>query len=481
MSMNTSKFDDIERDVHAAFSGIKVNPDRLSAHVINRMHESSAHSKPRVKRGALLVAAILVALVLSTTAFAVGLGGFDRFVARFNPAHADIVAPVMAYAEDQGIRITVIGAQRFDNMAVVYMSVEDVSGEDRLGNDPHAGLWAVTECDNTVFATTRFMYFDEATNISYSERRIIADTTLSDPLILVSDFIFLAPVRYSHEHLHISLADVTDAPTVQIPGLYLSRWMWSPREQPAQTILLPGSFAQMPHPAEGYWISNIGISDGQFRLQTIQMHESPVHVRWHDVRFFLIRRDGEIISPVRIEHVATDENFTPVHAIRYLESYDQSPPYRINEFIFDVDTDKLSEYTLAFSGWFSNVISGNWQIAVYTEDTSDQIITIADDIRLSGSLIADFLTLTPLGLQMTGSYTDDNWWVSIPRGDGTHGVHGVYGGKIQVETPDGLILLRISNGSFGLERFELSWPTESPIDVSSVTAIIVNGNRIAVP
>ena len=78
------------------------------------------------------VAALALSVMLVVTAAAATLGGFDWFIEKFNPSFGEIVEPVEAYCEDQGIRMEVIGAQKYDNMAVVYLSLQDVSGQNRL-------------------------------------------------------------------------------------------------------------------------------------------------------------------------------------------------------------------------------------------------------------------------------------------------------------------------------------------------------------
>ena len=85
-----------------------------------------------IRRGGRLLIAALVLLVASTAALAVGLGGFDWFIERFNPPFAELIEPSGVYAEDQGIRMTVIGAQESSGMGIVYLTVQDVSGTGRL-------------------------------------------------------------------------------------------------------------------------------------------------------------------------------------------------------------------------------------------------------------------------------------------------------------------------------------------------------------
>ncbi|MCL2437240.1 MAG: hypothetical protein FWD00_04290, partial [Clostridiales bacterium] len=137
MNINLDKFDHEEREIYNGFSNIKVDTERLMMRIKEQMPTEDQSSKRRlekkmhIKKMIPLVAAMVTILTLSTTAFA-ALVGFDWFVERIDPPFAEVVEPVMMYSEDQGIRMTVLGAQTFDNMAIVYLSLQDVSGEDRL-------------------------------------------------------------------------------------------------------------------------------------------------------------------------------------------------------------------------------------------------------------------------------------------------------------------------------------------------------------
>jgi hypothetical protein len=96
------------------------------------MRKFPALRQRRVRWSMSAVAAIALSVMLVVTAAAATLGGFDWFIKKFNPSFGEIVEPVEAYCEDQGIRMEVIGAQKYDNMAVVYLSLQDVSGQNRL-------------------------------------------------------------------------------------------------------------------------------------------------------------------------------------------------------------------------------------------------------------------------------------------------------------------------------------------------------------
>jgi len=150
------------------------------------MQEKTSGQMLRTKRVFPLIAAIVVILIASATAFA-AFGGIDWFIERFNPPFAEVLDSVMAYSEEQGVRMTVIGAQRFDNMAIVYLSVQDVSGENRLTENlqfPNGFLVSADETDDEYLVMFQQLHFDNSTNTAYMKLQIIADVVIADPLVI---------------------------------------------------------------------------------------------------------------------------------------------------------------------------------------------------------------------------------------------------------------------------------------------------------
>jgi len=148
-----------------------------------------------------LVAVLVAASFLVVTVSAYQLGAFDSFIQRVNPPFADIILPVMHYSEDQGIRITMLGAQRYERTAIVYLSVQDISGENRLTED--TSLFSLGDFDSDLRIYTGdgtsmpvgmgidHLYFDENSNTKYIQ--IILDTysPLPDNLTLITNIVSL--------------------------------------------------------------------------------------------------------------------------------------------------------------------------------------------------------------------------------------------------------------------------------------------------
>jgi len=160
-----------------------------------RFASQPARNTMGLKRFVPAAAAFILLFAVSTTVFA-AVGGFDGFVQRFNPRFAEVVAPVMAYADREGIRITVIGAQSFDSMAVVYLSVTELTEQNRLSAhmDWWPGLHLHIEGMGGVMQQN-LLYFDAASRTAYLEVRFAMHEAIPQPLTITVDQLALYPAE----------------------------------------------------------------------------------------------------------------------------------------------------------------------------------------------------------------------------------------------------------------------------------------------
>ncbi|MEW8987754.1 MAG: hypothetical protein AB2401_12280, partial [Bacillus sp. (in: firmicutes)] len=140
--------------------------------------------------------------------------------------------------------------------------------------------------------------------------------------------------------------------------------------------------------------------------------------------------------------------------------------YKYSEAVFTVNTEELSGYTLCFTGSVHSGVEGRWKVTTNLSDTSQQMRIWTNDVSVEGHLF-EHLTLSPLGLQVIGTYEGEECMASKM--------------SLAVETVDGIIPLRGGGGSYTQKQsFNLHWNTETPLDVTTVTAVIINGTRIPV-
>ncbi|NLU10145.1 MAG: hypothetical protein GXW90_04240 [Tepidanaerobacter acetatoxydans] len=486
-------FDKNEQDIHDALSRITVDESKLVEQVKRRLNEQAPNTiQRRMRRPMTAAIALVMSVMLFVTVAVAAQGGFDWFIKRFNPSFGEIAEPVEAYCEDQGIRMEVIGAQKYDNMAVIYLSLQDVSGQNRLTEqtdfqdgftvkmNTQAQEEAKGQTDEIVASFgygQKMLYFDEETNTIYYEFTITADadSPLADPLELGSFLIYFDKRSYE-EPVSISLSDIKEAETVSIRGGQIWGgsdlpddliWGRSSSDLPDDldeltTVLAPGNYAPMPHGEADQWISNIGIINGKLHVQTGKL----LHKEFGstDPNLNLKTPDGYFINPDYVLDLYGDKD---CRLLDLEESDYGDAVYRYEEAIFSIDTEELDGYTLCYAGSVYSGVKGRWKVAVNLSDTSRKMRIITNDIPVEGHLF-EHMTLSPLGLQVIGSYTGEECMAS--------------GMSMAVETADGVIPLHGGGGSLNSQKktFNLHWNTEAPLDVATVTAVIINDTRIPV-
>jgi len=503
MNTDLNKFDNEERLIHSALSRIKVDSSELSAKVIGSLHTQKERSARRIKRGLTLVAAIVSIMAITTTALA-ATGGFDWIMQRINPSFAEAIEPVMLYTEDEGIRMTVIGAQTFDNRAVVYVSLQDVSGENRLTEYGSLGMGlflkevieeSISAEINTVdefmppmISTgtgVRRVYFDEATGTAYFELTMTAtDGTIANSLIINNTCVELDRVSISSKPVGIALENLEAPNTLDVTLGYdvNSSLGWNDDSLFGSTIsmLEPGRFAELPSYTDNHWVSNIGLIDGRLHVQTIGYSEG--RFGGSGVSFALLRSDGATIHTYEMVFATADENYNLMSSP--ISFVSDRRVHHVTEFIFDVDVENLSDYILTFYGSISAGVEGEWTVQVDTSDTSTQIITISEAHYIAGHTI-EFVTVTPIGINVRGSFPAHR----------TMDSHETLSANIistYIETKDSSIELSSSARSYSLAfqdrynpeptggSFTAIFDATSFIDLDSVTALVINGYRIEI-
>lgn len=476
-----STFDGNEQNIHDALSQITVDASKLARQVKSRLNEEIPPDAPRRARWPIsAAAAVAMSAVLVVTGAAATLGGFDWFIQKFNPSFGEIVEPVEAYCEDQGIRMEVIGAQKYGSRAIVYLSLQDVSGHNRLTEqtDFRDGFSVKMKRQTQETAGQedeiaeagygygqKLIYFDEETNTVYYEFNITADSgsPLSDPLELGSFLIYLDKREYENEPVSLSLSGIKEAEPVTIRENQVWGGMGVPDDLGGLTaVLAPGNYAPMPHGEEDQWISNIGIIDGKLHVQTGKVFNKEFGSS--DASLHLKAPDGKLIDADYELMLFGDEG---LHFLDSEKDDFDDVVYKYEETVFSLPSEKLDGYTLCYTGSVYSGVEGSWKVTANLSDTSRQVRVWTNDIPVEGHLF-EHMILSPLGLQVIGSYTGEECRAGEM--------------SLSVETADGVVPLEGGGGSLNTQKkaFDLSWDTENPLDVSAVTSVIINGTHIPV-
>ena len=119
-------FDKQEQRIHEAFSQISVNTEEFKGKM--RVIQPTKIKHP-IKFPKIAVATLIL-MVMSATAYA-AMGGFDFIRSSFDSPFIDYAVEQLepVYAEDQGIQLEVLAAEQIDDTILLYLTIQDVSGE----------------------------------------------------------------------------------------------------------------------------------------------------------------------------------------------------------------------------------------------------------------------------------------------------------------------------------------------------------------
>ena len=465
--------------------------------------ENFKHNTKRARRVVPLVAVLAILFTMTVTVF--GLGGMEWLSERFNQApFVAIAEPVMVYDEDQGIVMTVIGMQQIDDITVIYYSLHDKTGQNRITENTRALVDFGMSFSGRRHLSEELLHFDETSNTAYFEMLITASTASPRVALRVFSIVFDEAV-YNDIPIDLPLANLSVPETLSLQsgqhysvsvGLWHEGYQRLGQNIPSvEKVLLPDYLVSLPF-ADNTWISNIGIIDGRLHVQTIV-------TRWNEAGFVasgslapflqLANKDGDIIDGLFFINVRTDENFVPLTGQEAWERDQEGETATIlSEFVFDyidVDINNLENYTiLASARVFNNAIEGCWSVSVRIEDASNQILSVNSD-KWIGEYHFQFVAISPFGVRTVGQVSADGV-LEIRENFGmfTNLIAGQF--VVYLEIAGELIPLKDGQSDFGWHvdqrrdwqrnSFNMFWLADSPIDVSTVTAIIINGYRIPV-
>jgi len=147
-----------------------------------------------------LAIAVAMFVFISVGAYAAVGGGFEFFRDALEAPFIDLVSVPLegVYAEDQGIRFEVVGAERISSVVLLYMTMQDVNGEDRLPEwlFPDIEIYLNTQQEVSIGgSSSRILYFDEDTNTWHFENQIHVglDIPNADTMEIVIGRIFEPP------------------------------------------------------------------------------------------------------------------------------------------------------------------------------------------------------------------------------------------------------------------------------------------------
>lgn len=416
-----------DADISGLPAPVQADPDRVREAVMGKLKEEHMQTTKRTRKiRRTLVLAVAAAALLGVTALAAAMGGFDWLRETVDPPMLDAVQEQGQSVTSNGIKLNVIAAQKYGDAALLYVSIQDTTGQGRVTEQTHPLLGGLLTGGHHTM-----LYYDSATSTAVYQTRFGSLKELRLYKLLYS------PSRLDGARVDADLADLY-LNGEQIPGTV------DPRTTPPEW-LTPGRLADIPG-GEGSYVSAIGMNCGYF---TVQYRYPGVYKECY-MRAYLLDGNGQ-----RIDSIPGATS-----------TLDDGDGMATTECYFKVDAETLENCTLCFEGSIYDVAHGDWEIDIDFESTHG-VRQLTADIEFDGVTARDTeMILSPIGLELTREYDAGSHMLDT---------------DVVLETTSGDIKLR-SCGSEWASTDMSTWNTffeaHEPIDVSSVTAIRIGDTRL---
>lgn len=416
-----------DADISGLPAPVQADPDRVREAVMGKLKEEHMQTTKRTRKiRRTLVLAVAAAALLGVTALAAAMGGFDWLRETVDPPMLDAVEEQGQSVTSNGIKLNVIAAQKYGDAALLYVSIQDTTGQGRVTEQTHP-LWG----GQLANGRSTLLYYDSATSTAVYQEHFGSLKELRLYKLLYS------PSRLDGARVDADLADLY-LNGEQIPGTVSTQTL--PPEW-----LTPGRLADIPG-GEGAYVSAIGMNCGYFAVQ----YRYPSVDKECYMGAYLLDGNGQRIDSIPGATSTLDDGDGMATTERY----------------FKVDAETLENCTLCFEGSIYDVAHGDWEIDIGFESTQGVRLLTAD-IEFDG-VTARYteMILSPIGLELTREYDAGSHMLDT---------------DVVLETTSGDIKLR-SCGSEWASTDMSTWNTffeaHEPIDVSSVTAIRIGDTRL---
>lgn len=237
-----------DADISGLPAPVQADPDRVREAVMGKLKEEHMQTTKRTRKiRRTLLLAVAAAALLGVTALAAAMGGFDWLRETVDPPMLDAVEEQGQSVTSNGIKLNVIAAQKYGDAALLYVSIQDTTGQGRVTEQTHP-LWG----GQLVNGRSTLLYYDSATSTAVYQARFGSLKELCLYKLLYS------PSRLDGARVDADLADLY-LNGEQIPGTV------DPRTTPPEW-LTTGYLSAIPG-GEGAYVSAIGMNCGYFTVQ----------------------------------------------------------------------------------------------------------------------------------------------------------------------------------------------------------------------
>ncbi|WP_313798914.1 hypothetical protein [Cytobacillus sp.] len=410
------------------------------------MKAKSEKTKGRIKKLAIpLVASAFV--VFSAGVGAARIPSFNNLVAFVSPEIALMLQPIEISSESDGIKMEVVAAMNDNEMAVIYVTLQDFTGN-RI--DETLDLYDYSLTGAHMF-NSRIVDYDGKTNTATLRIQGNGGESLNDRKMNFRMTSFLSEKQTFEVEVDANLSETTSKPPQTVPldmnnipggGGKLYQKL---EDQGIVQVLKPNETDISLPGIEFMHISNIGIIDHRLHIQTRWNKEI---VDGHGYFYFVDDTDNEI-HPTSVNFGIDEEGHT-----NYGDEY--------TEYIFDIESIDFNEQEL-LGHFVSNgkFITGDWNTTFKMQSVQAEMNS--DLNENFGTWNSKSVSISPLGVTLYGN--------------------GIFNDSIEMDVrakmTDGSVQILDSMTSFSEDKqVKVKFIPSLPLDVSKVKSIYINDKEI---
>ena len=351
-----------------------------------------------------------IALAIALTMFvSVGVMGatipsFNRLISKVQDEIGNYLYPIQLTSEDKGIKTEVVAAYNDDDMAVIYINIQDLEGN-RV--DGSTDFYNYSFSNGDTFGV-ELVNYDESTKTATMRVMINGGKKLSNKDIVFTLNSFISGgVELEDIDTGVNLKDYYKDSEFTVLDKEVSRGYSVPEKDSdlwknGKSKILTKEDKNIKIPNVDFMhITNMGVIDGELHIQTKWSGTGIDDHGW----FYFVDRDGNKIDMVeKTIHFGRYENGEVITENKRDENGKLTEGYEYEEYIYDLKGANIDDLTLtAYMKSSKNYIEGSWKtkfkLKAIDEKKEYKCNIEEDNIKINKMI------LTPLGLTMYGQET----------------------------------------------------------------------------
>lgn len=442
------KYDNNEDIIKSKLSTIQTPEYDISGEVRKQLNNKSSTGKS--KKSLRLAISVAICVLISTGVIAVTISSFDKIKTKVEPEIAPMLQPIESTHEDNGIKMEVVAAYNDDEMAVIYLTLQDLT-QNRLNHD--ANLYSYSLSEGSSFNAQNIAYDEETKTATFRIQANGGKNMDGKSLVLSIKSLLSNSIVFDGIDTGIDVRDFSVIKTETIPlnmehvaggsnvlfDLWKSQGFIEVLKAEQRIIELPG--------IEFMHISNIGYIDDKFHIQTNWTGDG---IDDHGTFYFTDAEGNDLNIYPSTVHFGIDESGNTIDRGDYIE------------YVFDLKGEDLDK--IFMKGYFvstGNPIEGDWEVEFELQSVGQER-KISCDLDF-GTWRLDSISVSEIGVTLlgTGKYDDNN----LP--------------EVIINMSDGTREEITSISSFtNHKKIYLKALADQPIDTRMVQSININGELV---